>query len=983
MDTGPTAAQPRSHAFASALLQHVDAAYRVALWEMGNAADAEDVVQTVFLEVLARPAPQIHDLKGWFMGAVMHRCQNFKRGELRRRVRETTALQDSARSSMEDAAAKDELIEQTVAAAKSLPSLYRRPVLLHYLEGLPIHEVASILATPEKTVRSQISRGLTQIRESLAGAGVTMSATAIPVHLSSSPLPSAAPEFVAMLKAKSAALPAQTAATAATAWLWPGLKYFGAASIAIVLAVALGGKGELQEPRAEAEAPAPAPLPEPEQKAALDRFATPISLELKPMHAQRVFRRLAQFLKQPQINIITTGYGGEDEPYLHLSGKNRPLKEVLDDLAAQYRGKWYYVEARRTIIFDRTMPKDRLEALLKSVRTFDGDAAKSARELVRAGDMNARRELVLLLAEENPGRARAVINGLRDGLSLNFLYSLTDLWFDAEMQKAFAAHWKRTPPADLSLIECYLAAVMGIADAIPTLRTILTDPDAAMPRLKDNPAYLLRKQHFQAAAGLSLALLGDKECYDGLVKLWNEGQELVKLPLMTAFGYLKDDRALKLIEPHWPGSAQGYRLEEVVYFSAWLHGPDVPTKVLQACADLHGKAAPAEIYLWRWMQYPTLESLPLVLDGVEHFAVDNNTQWRLRYLYSNLLQGCAFLPDDKVAALARERLKSAKNDLAIFALQLILAQTGDADAWKSVCEAYKAKPEYGRALAMGSVLRSGGREAWLSPIFDAAKAAPAPTVEDLQLLSMVDDSDVNKWLVSIFGAQNDTAKQALCQGLMLSYDPQVLAWQKERLSSKNPKEVYAGLGVSIASLDAAMAAARATADKDVRANLLGHLMVFPSQFENVLSELDRSDDDAVLANLVGRYFSAYKYVERYGPELPARQAKFLLKCARRNDPKVRVAAFKSILRWSHDWAPYKVEFLEAIQAARNDDNQEVQSAALNALNNYVMWSHGLEQSFNNWLVHIHGQNDDLDVVARIYKMLNTPAEVPAAKTGDF
>jgi RNA polymerase sigma-70 factor (ECF subfamily) len=53
-------------------------------------------------------------------------------------------------------------------ALSRLPALYREPIRLHVLQGLPQDEVGRRLGRPRSTVATQVERGLTRLRRSLA-----------------------------------------------------------------------------------------------------------------------------------------------------------------------------------------------------------------------------------------------------------------------------------------------------------------------------------------------------------------------------------------------------------------------------------------------------------------------------------------------------------------------------------------------------------------------------------------------------------------------------------------------------------------------------------------------------------------------------------------------------------------------------------------------------------------------------------------------
>jgi RNA polymerase sigma-70 factor (ECF subfamily) len=156
--------------------RHADAAYRVALRCCRNAADAEDAVQTAFIEVLRHSAKYRGEsaVRAWIFGFVVNATRHKAREEGRRAVREERA------SVSGEIAPDDRMTQEAVRhAVQELPEHYRLPVWLHYCEGLSSPEVADALSLSENTVRSQLSRGVEELRSALATSGLALTSAAL------------------------------------------------------------------------------------------------------------------------------------------------------------------------------------------------------------------------------------------------------------------------------------------------------------------------------------------------------------------------------------------------------------------------------------------------------------------------------------------------------------------------------------------------------------------------------------------------------------------------------------------------------------------------------------------------------------------------------------------------------------------------------------------------------------------------------------
>jgi RNA polymerase sigma-70 factor (ECF subfamily) len=158
--------------------RHADAAYRFALRLCRRPADAEDILQTAFLEVLRHAAEFRGEssVKTWILGFVLNASRSKAREESRRRSRQGNAAvtRDPAPDGVDP-----ETADRVRQAVEELPEHYRAPVWLHYVEGLSPTEVGAVLQLPADTVRKQLSRGIDRLREALVPVGIAGSVLAI------------------------------------------------------------------------------------------------------------------------------------------------------------------------------------------------------------------------------------------------------------------------------------------------------------------------------------------------------------------------------------------------------------------------------------------------------------------------------------------------------------------------------------------------------------------------------------------------------------------------------------------------------------------------------------------------------------------------------------------------------------------------------------------------------------------------------------
>jgi len=183
---------PRSnaatHASAAAgelVLRHLDAAYTLARWLLGNGQDAADAVHDAFLR--ATTSAGIRDggnPRAWWLAIVRNCC--FARLAARGRDGCNVALDQVAHEHgreaaeawlpMADADALEERIDTLQRSAllarhlRSLPPEFREVLVLRELEELSYREIADVLQRPIGTVMSRLARARAMLQRAVNAA---------------------------------------------------------------------------------------------------------------------------------------------------------------------------------------------------------------------------------------------------------------------------------------------------------------------------------------------------------------------------------------------------------------------------------------------------------------------------------------------------------------------------------------------------------------------------------------------------------------------------------------------------------------------------------------------------------------------------------------------------------------------------------------------------------------------------------------------
>lgn len=142
---------------------------RVAYRILGNWADAEDIAQEALVRLHKHGLAFSNETA---MATWLHRVTvNLSIDRIRSPRNRNAQLFDfvaAAGPSPEDVALEDRRKLLLTAALSELPPRERAAIVLREIEGLSTADVARTMGSTETTVRSQISKGMTRLREILS-----------------------------------------------------------------------------------------------------------------------------------------------------------------------------------------------------------------------------------------------------------------------------------------------------------------------------------------------------------------------------------------------------------------------------------------------------------------------------------------------------------------------------------------------------------------------------------------------------------------------------------------------------------------------------------------------------------------------------------------------------------------------------------------------------------------------------------------------
>lgn len=168
VDTNTDAEAVRAR-FEATVLVHLDGVLRLALWLIGNRAEAEDVVQETFSQAVQsfhRFEPGTN-ARAWLFAIMRHVRANRDRA-LRRAPALTDLDEQLDRIAAAEQTPQHVTEREVLDALGELPSGFQEVVLLCDVEELTYKEIAHVLDIPMGTVMSRLHRARRLLRAALA-----------------------------------------------------------------------------------------------------------------------------------------------------------------------------------------------------------------------------------------------------------------------------------------------------------------------------------------------------------------------------------------------------------------------------------------------------------------------------------------------------------------------------------------------------------------------------------------------------------------------------------------------------------------------------------------------------------------------------------------------------------------------------------------------------------------------------------------------
>ena len=161
--------------FEQLVLPHLDAAYNLARWLVGNTADAEDIVQEAFLRAMRFfDGFRGGDSRAWLLKIVRNTSYSWVRKNRPARLAdefdETIHSDESASENAEVKLLSRAQSERVREALEALPLTFKEILVLREIEGLSYKEISEVTGVAMGTVMSSLSRARRRLRDQLGTA---------------------------------------------------------------------------------------------------------------------------------------------------------------------------------------------------------------------------------------------------------------------------------------------------------------------------------------------------------------------------------------------------------------------------------------------------------------------------------------------------------------------------------------------------------------------------------------------------------------------------------------------------------------------------------------------------------------------------------------------------------------------------------------------------------------------------------------------
>lgn len=165
-----------SESFNEVMRHYLPMVYRIAFTRLGNAADAEDAAQDVFVRYFKadKTFESEEHRKAFLIRCAVNRANSYAKSAHSKHTAHTDALENLPDEALQtgdttaDSALKAELHREVLAAVMRIAPDYRTAIYLFYFEDMSISQIAEATHSRENTVKSRLSRAREKLKAELS-----------------------------------------------------------------------------------------------------------------------------------------------------------------------------------------------------------------------------------------------------------------------------------------------------------------------------------------------------------------------------------------------------------------------------------------------------------------------------------------------------------------------------------------------------------------------------------------------------------------------------------------------------------------------------------------------------------------------------------------------------------------------------------------------------------------------------------------------
>ncbi len=146
---------------------YFDTVYKVCFLYMKNHADAQDLTQETFCQMLRKPFHYESDekAKAWLIVSASNLCKNqLKKWWMRKIVSYDDSIGDSLAGLDDLAGTQGEVLNEIYQTVMGLDKKYAIPTYLYYYEGYTTAEIANLLEVNQSTIQTRLAKARKLLR---------------------------------------------------------------------------------------------------------------------------------------------------------------------------------------------------------------------------------------------------------------------------------------------------------------------------------------------------------------------------------------------------------------------------------------------------------------------------------------------------------------------------------------------------------------------------------------------------------------------------------------------------------------------------------------------------------------------------------------------------------------------------------------------------------------------------------------------------